>query len=106
MVYFRQVFLRLASLAILIVSLYIQITCNTQNFCLVGTGDCPAIQVRETVFYFSCLITEHFRQAFLWLATLDICLPNEFVYIYHLSYDGASESVVTSCIKNGNPLVD
>lgn len=44
----RQVFLRLASLAILIVSLYIQITCNTQNFCLVGTGDCPAIQCWET----------------------------------------------------------
>ena len=54
---FRQVFLRLASLAILAVSLYIQITCNNQDACLRGQGDCPNIQVTPISFKLNICVT-------------------------------------------------
>ncbi|KAL3877097.1 hypothetical protein ACJMK2_034852, partial [Sinanodonta woodiana] len=44
----RMVFLKLASLAMLMASLYIQITCSDQNSCRVGQNKCPAIQCWET----------------------------------------------------------
>ncbi|KAK3579252.1 hypothetical protein CHS0354_033329 [Potamilus streckersoni] len=44
----RMVFLKLASLAMLMASLYIEITCSDQNSCRVGQNKCPAIQCWET----------------------------------------------------------
>ena len=44
-IFYRQVFLRLASLAILVATLYVQVTCSEQSTCMVGTGSCAAIQV-------------------------------------------------------------
>ncbi|XP_052781485.1 transmembrane channel-like protein 7 isoform X2 [Mya arenaria] len=44
----RMVFLRLASLTMIVASLYVQITCKDKNSCDVGQNDCPAISCWET----------------------------------------------------------
>lgn len=44
----RTVFLKLASLAILVASMYNAITCSTKDSCLVGTGTCTSYRCWET----------------------------------------------------------
>ncbi|XP_053393438.1 transmembrane channel-like protein 7 isoform X2 [Mercenaria mercenaria] len=44
----RMVFLKLASLAMVVASLYVQITCSDRDSCLVGQNGCPAIECWET----------------------------------------------------------
>ncbi|XP_060601811.1 transmembrane channel-like protein 7 isoform X1 [Ruditapes philippinarum] len=44
----RMVFLKLASLAMVVASLYVQVTCNDQNACLIGQNSCPAIECWES----------------------------------------------------------
>ncbi|XP_041363447.1 transmembrane channel-like protein 7 isoform X2 [Gigantopelta aegis] len=44
----RTVFLKLASIAVLVATLYSQITCSTKDACGVGTGSCTKIECWET----------------------------------------------------------
>ncbi|KAL4240415.1 ion transport [Mactra antiquata] len=44
----RMVFLKLASLCMIVASLYVQITCTDHDACLVGRNGCPAIECWET----------------------------------------------------------
>ncbi|XP_052790998.1 transmembrane channel-like protein 7 [Mya arenaria] len=46
----RIVFVRLAALIVITATIYTEVTCSPANECLVGTGDCPAIQCWETYF--------------------------------------------------------
>ena len=43
----RTVFLRLASLGVLVGTLYTQITCSPRDACNVGMGSCPDFKVGE-----------------------------------------------------------
>ncbi|XP_013388941.1 transmembrane channel-like protein 7 isoform X2 [Lingula anatina] len=44
----RVVFLKLASLAVLIATIYIEVTCATKDTCNVGISPCPSIECWET----------------------------------------------------------
>lgn len=44
--FFRVVFLRLSSLAVLVTKVYIDVTCSPTDDCRIGTGVCKQIQVK------------------------------------------------------------
>lgn len=44
---YRMVFLKLASLCMVVASLYVQITCSDNDSCLIGQNSCPKIEVSE-----------------------------------------------------------
>lgn len=46
----RVVFVRLAALMVVTLTIYVEVTCSKHDECYIGTGDCPAIQCWETYF--------------------------------------------------------
>ncbi|XP_045211369.2 transmembrane channel-like protein 7 [Mercenaria mercenaria] len=46
----RVVFVRLAALMVVTMTIYVEVTCSTHDECYIGTGDCPAVQCWETYF--------------------------------------------------------
>lgn len=71
----RTVFLRLASLAVLMVSLYVNITCSTKDStCNVGTGTCTEIRCWET----------YVGQAFYKLMVMDFLVHIVVIFLYEL----------------------